>query len=1131
MAKAGWCDACGAYVYLAGDGGCLSGHGSVHISRLYDAPDVEGVPTEVTNVTAAAAPGNSVADLIAEASRVADETVVVTRTADGSVVQTDTMSGTRLVEILDNALALSPGNPDLLIAKSDALMFAMQFKSAEDILDGILAHDPENLEARTRKEHWGEWSSVFTLPAWSEAATVLAPTMTDDLAQARSVQVVRVGVKAAIAIVRPVRAAEMAPGLGSQTRSMWEPVWSQTPLGAVFAHYVVVADDPTDPYRAEGFLPLFHSDQALRVGGYWLVRQLASADGCFIVLADGSRVLYNRWFAFPAHVKAHLEAMARELDTAAIAGDVTAFQQAVQWHSNTFDMDQVAFDRPLSDSAAGVASFISAHQAPERAAEPVAPSPIESAPTPTPEPELAPAPEPMAEPTPAPAGESTPGPFVFGDVDAILGNPSLSPQVRAVLLLELCQIAQNVAPERLDGYWMQLAQVKASLPKEHADAYNEAAQELGESTEKADTGVIPGLIAEVAAAKTQAAADRDGAARNLASIEARLGERKVPFGKKRVYAALADAWLGIDRGQTIRLVAHTSANARSSLVTRMHGVAPLTQDEWRSLATVTKPATAANLAADVIRSSEAHVDLPAELVEKVGIALFAGISSSLATPVPLPERLTMHERLVASLAGGGRCDEAWNEVSRVYNWGTIATTQQLADGGGWIARFPVLERAINEAVAHHCVSEERFAALAEETPVYLQAYVRALYRAKTTMPGAVEATYRRLEQELSPEALRRPMGYQLKHGGNPAKLADAGHRAAALRLYLARVAQGGMAQEALDLAARLGDQTSRTVLVTTLLSGTDEAARALLSAEQFPDGSVDHFLALGTVERRAEYLARVTGNGAHTIPGRLWRDMDAAQAMPQVRVGGVFSKETAPRQESAAEYIQHNPMYLVVSVNVLPEQQFTVWMDSLAEYGAPVIDAALLPALVAWSERDWEPARNAMVWMWEAIKPSDDVLLDNVLRDGIIKRSIEVLSADPEVLGSYVLPWLHQELVVKGRTWQQGNTQITLRLADKQLAAMCLSSAIALADLAPARRDRVVEIALGYAAGSPEIVRPLGQVFMAGRTAQLAEPPVPLSAASAVAWQEGVAASIVNDIKQRLLLLMIAAAAPRTEVS
>jgi len=1115
MARAGWCDACGAYVYLAENGGCQSGHGQEHISRLYDAPDPEGAPPGTTAVAADTQPTETVDQLIAEASRVADEGISVVRTADGSVVQSDSFTAAKLAEILDRALALSPGDSDLMIARSDALALAMQFKSAEDVLDEVLVRSPENFEARTRKEHWGEWSSVFTLPQWSATATVLTPAMIDDLTKARSVQVVRVGVKVAIAVVRPVQAAEMAPGLGNQTRSMWEPVWPQTPAGAVLAHYVIVEDDPSSPYRAEGFLPLYRPEKALRAGGYWLLRQLANADGCFIVLADGSRVLHNRWFDFPAHVKAHLVAMAAELDSGSVAGDAAAFQEAVQWHSSTFDMDQITFDRPLSDSVAGVAGFAASRHAPEQPAEQAAPA----APQPAPEP--APA---AAEVVAAPSSGATLGTFVLGDADTILGDPSLSPQVRAVLLLDLCQIAQSIAPERVDAYWAQLMQMKASLPKEHTDAYKEIAEELGEAAERADSGVIPGLIAEVAAAKTQVMTDRDGAARSLASIEARLSERKVPFGKKRAYAALADAWLGIDRAQTIRLLEHTSANTRSSLVTQMHRAAALTQDEWRALAAVTKPATAASLAADILRSGQIRVDLPTELVDKVGTSLFVGVVSALAPVAPLPERLTTHERLVTSLADAGRCDEAWTEVSRVYHWGTVATVQQLAESGGWLGRFAVLERAINEAVSHRCISEEGFAALAEETPVYLQAYVRGLYRAKTAVPGGVEAGYRRLEQDLAPGALQRPMGYQLKHGGNPSKLADAGHRAAALRLYLMRVAQGGMAQEALDLATRLGDQTSRTAVVRTLLSGQDESARALLPPEQFPENTIDHFLALGSAENRAGYLARVTVNGTRTIPGGLWRDMDAAAAMPQVRVGGVFSKETAPRQETAAEYCQHNPVYRVVSVNVLLEQQFTVWIDSIAEYEAAVVDAALVPALVAWSERDREPARNAMAWMWEAIKPSDDILIDNVLRDSVIKRAVGVLAAEPEVLGGYVLPWLHAELVVKGRTWQQGNTQITLRLADKQLAALCLSSAMVLADLAPARRDRVVEIALGYAKDSPDIVKPFAQVFMVGRPPRLVDPPAPLAGQSAVAWQEGVVTSIVNDMKRRLLLAAVAAA-------
>jgi hypothetical protein len=297
---------------------------------------------------------HEVVAIIAEAARLADEKIVLS----GPVVQSDSASAREMVELLDRALALVPGDPALMIARVDALALAMQFKTAEEALDEILKRRPDDFEARTRKDHWGEWSGVFNLPGWSADATALHPAMLDNLTLGRSIQVVRSGVASAIAIVRPVRAGEMAPGLGPAVRVMWEPVWSATPVGAMVAHYLIVEDDPSDPYRAEAFLPLARAEKAGRMNGYWLLRQLAHADGCFVILADDRRVLYNRWLAFPDHVRARLEIMAGQLDTATLASDPAAFQPAIQWHMNAFDMNQVAFDRPLSAEAAGVAKFI-----------------------------------------------------------------------------------------------------------------------------------------------------------------------------------------------------------------------------------------------------------------------------------------------------------------------------------------------------------------------------------------------------------------------------------------------------------------------------------------------------------------------------------------------------------------------------------------------------------------------------------------------------------------------------------------------------------------------------------------------------------------------------------------------------
>ena len=994
------------------------------------------------------------------------------------------------VEILDRALALRPDDADLLVAKSDALAHAMQYKTAEDVLDEVLARDPSHFEARMRKEHWGEWSSVFTLPSWSGEATTLTPAMRGDLDQGRSVQVVRVGVRPALAVLRPVAAGDMAPGLSRESRAIWEPVWSQTPAGAILVHYLLVEDDPSSPYRAEAFLPLEKPEKAHRMNGYWLLEQLSRVDGCFVVLAEGDRVLYDRWLPFPEHVSAHLQAMRDKLGTTPVASGAAGMQQAVQWHMSSFDMDQVSFDRPLSGYAAGV----------EEAATPATPvAPVE--------------PAPPAEPA-APA--ATPRPGHVPTADALLGDPALAPQARAILLLNLCQIAEAAAPDMLDTYWAQMEPVAGLLPKEYTDAYKELSAELSAGSNNEASGVIPQLLAEVAVAKASVSGNPTQVVNGLASVEARLGERKMPFGKKRVYAALGDAWLDMDRGQVIRLCGLTSQAGREQLIKRMHAQQALTQDEWRMLSGVLRPTQAAHLALEVLRSGQSGLHVPADLVPIVGTQLVAGLGVQPVTK-NLKELLDAAERLASSLAAEHRCDEAWAEADKILTWVSTVPVQQL---GNVFLRFSIIERILREAVVFGCLPEERFARRVCELPVHLQAFARAFYRAMVTGAGGVEAGYRRLEQELSPQALQA--GKRKKWGPDPAKMADAGHRHAAETYYLVRVAQKGLAREALELADRLGDAERRAAIVRALLATGGKDAREMLSPEQFEEHSVERFLALGTAEKRGEHLARITDNGARTIPGCLWRNWDAAQAMPQVRKG-LLSSEMVPRVENRQEYCAHNVALGIADIPQVggvgfDEKLFPEFVRTDVDLKYPLLDAALLPALVAWSEQDWEPARNAMIHMWEAIKPDEMVLQDDTLRNAVLKRAFGVLVADPEVFGSYVLPWTHEELVVKGRQWTIGNRQYTLRLSDDALAALSVQGALVLAEVAPARRDRLVEIVLGLRGTSVSTVKTFAQVYMVGRPLQLMAPPVQIPTGLALAWQEGVVASVVNKMREQMLL-------------
>jgi hypothetical protein len=288
-------------------------------------------------------PGHPARQWIDAAAGVGDSAVSLMAAGDQVVMSTNSGAGARLVEAIDAALEHAPEDPDLLVAKSGALCCAMQFKTAEEVLDGVLAAHPDHFEARQRKEHWEKWPHLFIYAPWSEASDTLHPITAQYLQKGLSVQLVRDGLQMGIMVVRPVGASDFPRGLTSDMRGKWEPVWSETPHGSIVAHYLLVEDDPARPYKGESFLATFLPDHPVPASGYWLLQRLSHLGSCFLVLADGDRVLYNRRYTFPESLQATLGTIAERIAGQAAPQDTAATQRAFQWHMNTFDMDRIRF--------------------------------------------------------------------------------------------------------------------------------------------------------------------------------------------------------------------------------------------------------------------------------------------------------------------------------------------------------------------------------------------------------------------------------------------------------------------------------------------------------------------------------------------------------------------------------------------------------------------------------------------------------------------------------------------------------------------------------------------------------------------------------------------------------------------
>jgi tetratricopeptide (TPR) repeat protein len=250
----------------------------------------------------------------------------------------------RFIAALDSALERTPADADLLVAKSSALFWFGEFKEAQRIIDRVLLLEPNHFEARQRKNHWGTSSDLFCFPSWTERDTSLDPAMAKALDfERRSVQLVRDGMRIGITVIRDATSIKMPKPLTNVMRHKWEVVWSETPYSPIVANYLLVEDDPLQPFRTEAFLSTNVPSNYDPSSGYWLLQRASQIDSCFLVITRGSEVLFNVRYVFPRKLASTLREIAescarRSLRTA------DDFAAAQQWHMDNFDMKQIRFE-------------------------------------------------------------------------------------------------------------------------------------------------------------------------------------------------------------------------------------------------------------------------------------------------------------------------------------------------------------------------------------------------------------------------------------------------------------------------------------------------------------------------------------------------------------------------------------------------------------------------------------------------------------------------------------------------------------------------------------------------------------------------------------------------------------------
>jgi len=155
--------------------------------------------------------------------------------------------------------------------------------------------------------------------------------------------------------------------------------------------------------------------------------------------------------------------------------------------------------------------------------------------------------------------------------------------------------------------------------------------------------------------------------------------------------------------------------------------------------------------------------------------------------------------------------------------------------------------------------------------------------------------------------------------------------------------------------------------------------------------------------------------------------------------------------------------------------------------------------------------------MWEAIKPDDNILKVEFLRNSILERCRNIFASDPEMLFQDFLTWFKKKLVDKYLTWQVGKTQFTLRYPVETLLQFCLLSAIAVDTILPRLRDEILLSGLSKFKGEPKIVEAVAQLYNNDKEILDIIPPIKVALELIEAWQLGIIKNAIPHILKTIV--------------
>jgi len=662
-------------------------------------------------------------------------------------------------------------------------------------------------------------------------------------------------------------------------------------------------------------------------------------------------------------------------------------------------------------------------------------------------------------------------------VQEIIDSPVLRAKPRAILLLKLCRLSRLLLPEFFNDYWERLQSLNKHLPSDYKKDYNSIKAALEPQVQSHKKGFVAEIISQINATAEKTEANKQEAIETLKECERQLNKKWWRSGKAPAWLALIEAWVLVDRKNSIRLTKKTNRDVQRDLLMNWNEESPLSSEEWELAYEIIGQWDGVDtMVEEILAQSDAKVFLPEKLVTKVASNLRSKITDhdDEIDEKKQKEALNSYIKLVQNV-GRDELDSAISLMIKLFS--SVATNDKLFSND-FIKGFTLLGSIITRWTNMKDHHKEAASYLAEHTPSFLRDFALAQWYA------LAPETSKQAEQTYK-EMLRKVSSAQHSEGWFFILLVERGFHETALQLVN---------------SSKNKEKLLSNIQRALVCQSPEQASKNF----DIPNAKVDpigHFIMLSSVEDWVKFLRDSTNKGSTSLSTTFW---------------------TKPNITDALGDRERDSLYNYYMKGAKKNEQFEVFLrvHGYQFYSHENLDPYLLAALIHWDDKHAEEVSSVLGHLWNVMKPSDLDLQVDIIRNSIFERCRNVFGAHPESLYDFI-KWIKKKLVDNSYQYQIGDMLYTLSLKNETLFLFCILAAQKVADFSAKRCDEILIHAMKSYVSTYEmnkdLVHAAAELFASDKGLKAINEKMDLAGSITDAWQTGIIEACVPIIVNEMI--------------